>query len=102
MTTKTEFIKFYAQQNNIENFHEAEEKIDRFITAVKKALSQNEEVTFKRFGAFEVRKTTEREICDPKGSGKKIQAKPKKYIKFTVSRALGENLCSENLNKGQK
>lgn len=101
MTTKAEFVAFYSEKNNIKNFTAAEEKIDKFIEAMKKALLENDEIVFKKFGTFQVKKTNEREICDPKGSGKKIQAKSKKYIKFTVSRTLGECLCYKNLDKEQ-
>ena len=47
------------------------------------------------FGSFEVKETKEREIVDPKNSNNIIHAKPKKYIKFKVSKSLEDNLCLE-------
>lgn len=94
MTTKKEIIKFYAERNGIENIC-AEEKIDKFISILKKALSENEKITFKKFGIFEVKETKERDICDPRRINKKNHAKPRKYIKFTVSRLLKDELHLE-------
>ncbi|XTA51771.1 HU family DNA-binding protein [Fusobacterium sp. SB021] len=39
---------------------------------MKKALSENEKITFKKFGIFEVKETKERDICDPRRINKKI------------------------------
>lgn len=95
MTTKQELVSFYAERNKIENSKKAEEKIDRFIGVLKTALSKNENVIFRKFGSFEVRKTTERYIVDPKDSNNIIHAKPRKYVKFKISRTLEEDLCLE-------
>ena len=93
MTTKSKFIKFYAERNNLENLHLAEEKMDKFIGALKKALSQEERLVFKGFGIFEVRKTTERDICDARGNKNIIHAVPRKYVKFIVSKTIQDTLC---------
>lgn len=93
MTTKMKLIIFYAERNKIKDFKTAEEKLDRFIESLIKALSENEKVMFRRFGSFEVRKTTEREITDPRGRQEKIHAKPRKYVKFTVSKVIENSLC---------
>ena len=94
MTTKKEIIKFYAERNGIENIY-AEEKIDKFMSVLKKALSENEKITFKKFGIFEVKETKERDIWDPRRTSKKNHAKPRKYIKFSVSRLLEKELHLE-------
>ena len=91
MTTKKEIIKFYAERNGIENIC-AEEKIDKFISVLKKALSENEKITFKKFGIFEGRETKVRKIFDPRNQTDIIHSKPRKYIKFTVSRLLKDEL----------
>lgn len=93
MTTKKELIEFYAECNKITDLAEAEEKIDKFLEVFKIALSQNKNIIFRRFGNFEVRKTTERYIVDPKNSGNIIHAKPRKYVKFKVSKCLESDLC---------
>lgn len=98
MTTKKEIIKFYAERNGIEDIC-AEEKIDKFISVLKKALSEDERITFKKFGIFEVKETKERDICDPRRINKKNHAKPRKYIKFTVSRLLKDELYLEGEEK---
>lgn len=98
MTTKQELIEFYSEYNNID-LKTAEKKIDYFINAMKKALSENETVIFRKFGSFEVKKTTKRNIADPRNSGNIIHAEPRKYVKFKVSRTFEEELCLEKICK---
>lgn len=93
MTTKSELIIFYAEHNNIKDLNEAEKKLDQIIESLKSALSKNKTVIFRNFGSFEVRQTNERDIMNPKIKGNVIHAKPKKYVKFKVSRSLEKNLC---------
>lgn len=95
MTTKQDLVMFYSEFNKIKDFDEAEIKIDRFINTLEKALLIDKKVIFKMFGSFELKETKERKIVNPKDSTKIIHAKPKKYIKFKVSRALEDNLCLE-------
>ena len=99
MTTKFDLITFYSEFNKIKDFEESEEKIDRFLEALEKALKIDNKVMFKMFGSFELKETKEREIVDPKDSSNIIHAKPKKYIKFKVSKSLEDNLCLENKEK---
>ena len=94
MRTKKEIIQFYAEYNSID-YKLAEKKIDRFIEAMKKALSEDEIVIFRKFGSFEVRKTTERDIVDPRNGENIIHAEPRKYVKFKVSRTFEDELCME-------
>ena len=93
MTTKYDLVSFYSEFNNIKDFEEAEKKIDRFLETLEKALIIDKRVMFKMFGSFEIKETKEREIVDPKDSRNIIHAKPRKYIKFKVSRSIEENLC---------
>lgn len=99
MTTRQKLVAFYAERNQIKNPKVAEEKINRFINALKTALSENENIIFRKFGSFEVRKTTERYIVDPKNRNNLIHAKPRKYVKFKVSRNWEDELC---LNEKEK
>ena len=95
MTTKQDLIMFYSEFNKIKDLDLAEEKIDRSIYTLKTALKENERIVFRRFGSFEVRETTERLIVDPKDSSNIIHAKPRKYIKFKISKNLQDSLCLE-------
>lgn len=95
MTTKQDLVMFYSEFNKIKDLDLAEEKIDRFIYALKIALKENEKIVFRGFGSFEVRETTERLIVDPKDSSNIIHAKPRKYIKFKISKNLQDSLCLE-------
>ena len=95
MTTKQDLVMFYSELNKIKDLDLAEEKIDRFIYTLKTALKENERIVFSNFGSFEVRETTERLIVDPKDSSNIIHAKPRKYIKFKISKNLQDSLCLE-------
>lgn len=95
MTTKQDLVMFYSEFNKMKDLDLAEEKIDRFIHALKTALKKNERIVFRGFGSFEVRETTERLIVDPKDSSNIIHAKPRKYIKFKISKNLQDSLCLE-------
>ena len=95
MTTKQDLVMFYSEFNKIKDFDLAEEKLDRFINTLKAALKENERIVFRGFGIFEVKETTERMIVDPKDSANIIHAKPRKYIKFKISKNLQNSLCLE-------
>lgn len=95
MTTKQDLVMFYSEYNKVKDLDLAEEKIDGFINALKAALKENDKIAFRGFGSFEVRETTERMIVDPKDSSNIIHAKPRKYIKFKVSKNLQDSLCLE-------
>ena len=95
MTTKQELVMFYSEFNKIKDFDLAEEKLDRFINTLKAALKENERIVFRGFGIFEMKETTERMIVDPKDSANIIHAKPRKYIKFKISKNLQDSLCLE-------
>ncbi len=95
MTTKQDLVMFYSELNKIKDLDLAEQKIDRFINTLKAALKENERIVFRGFGSFEVRETTERLIVDPKDSSNVIHAKPRKYIKFKISKNLQDSLCLE-------
>ena len=95
MTTKQDLVMFYSELNKIKDLDLAEQKIDRFVNTLKAALKENERIVFRGFGVFEVKETTERMIVDPKDSANIIHAKPRKYIKFKISKNLQDSLCLE-------
>ena len=92
MTTKQDLIIFYSELNKIKDFDEAERKIDRFINTLSEALKFNDKIAFMNFGTFEVKETKERDIVDPRGNNNIIHAKPRKYVKFKVSKNLEEKI----------
>ncbi len=61
MTTKFDLVTFYSEFNKIKDFEESEEKIDRFLETLEKALKTDKRVVFKMFGSFELKETKERE-----------------------------------------
>ena len=93
MTTKQDLIIFYSELNGIKDLEEVERRIDKFINTLEAAFMTNEKIIFRNFGTFEIKETKARKIIDPKDSTNIINAKPRKYIKFKVSRLLEENLC---------
>lgn len=95
MTTKQDLIIFYSELNKIKDLSEAEKRIDKFIETLKSALKTNEKIIFQNFGVFETKETSERLIVDPKDSSNIIHAKPRKYIKFRISKNLQDSLCLE-------
>ena len=92
---KKEFVEFYAECNKIDDFSQASEEVDKFIEMMKEALTLYPNIVFRGFGTFEVRETKERMIVDPKDSANIIHAKPRKYIKFKISKNLQDSLCLE-------
>lgn len=90
---KGDFIELYSKKYKLKN-KEAEKEVERFLGALKTALFENQVITFRKFGSFEVRQTKERMIVDPKNQKEKIliHAKPRKYVKFKVSKKLEDKL----------
>lgn len=95
MKTKMDLAVFYSEFNNLKDFNEAEQKIDRFLNTLTKALLKDKKVVFKFFGSFELKETKPREIVDPKDSSNIIYANSKRYIKFKMSKMLEDNLYNE-------
>ena len=89
---KKEFVEFYANYNKIVDISQASEEVEKFIEMMKEAFTLYYKVVFRSFGTFEVRKTTERMVVDPRGNGEIIHAKPRKYVKFKQSINLEEEL----------
>ena len=92
MTTKMDIVAFYSELHNIKDFTKAESKIDRFINTLETAFMTNEKIIFRNFGTFEIKETKTRRVLDPRGSGEFIQAKPRKFVKFKMSKNLEDKL----------
>ena len=88
---KKEFKKFYSELNKMEN-EKASQEVEEFLETMKQALSIYPKIVFRNFGTFEVRETKAREVFDPRGSGKVIQTKPRKFVKLKISKNLEEKL----------
>ncbi len=96
---KGDFIKLYSEKNKIKE-KIAEKEVERFLKTLETALFENQVINFRKFGSFEVRQTKERMVVDPKNQKEKIfiHAKPRKYVKFKVSKKLEDRLCfKENI-----
>lgn len=68
---KSEFVKLYAEKYGVDKKN-AEEQVEKFLDVMKIALSENSEIIFRKFGSFEVKKTKERMVVDPKNQSKKF------------------------------
>lgn len=88
---KKEFKKFYAEFNKLEN-EKASEEVELFLETMKKAFSLYPKIVFRNFGTFETKETKERKIVDPRGSGKIIHTKSRKYVKLKISKSLEDKL----------
>lgn len=88
---KKEFKKFYAEENNLDE-ETASKEVEEFIETMKEAFSKYPKVVFRNFGTFELKETKARKILDPKGTGKIIESKPRKFVKFKTSKKLEEKL----------
>ena len=96
---KGDFIKLYSEKYKIKE-KTAEKEVERFLETLQTALFENQVINFRKFGSFEVRQTKERMVVDPKNQKEKIfiHAKPRKYVKFKVSKKLEDRLCfKENI-----
>lgn len=88
---KKEFKKFYAEFNKLEN-EKASEEVELFLETMKKAFSLYPKIVFRNFGTFETKETKERKVIDPRGSGKIIYTKSRKYVKLKISKSLEDKL----------
>ena len=93
---KKEFVNLYSKVNEIKDIKEAIKNVDEFLDTMKEAFKTYPKVVFWKFGIFEVRETAERKIIDPRGNNNIIKSKPRKYIKFRVSKNLEKILYDNN------
>ncbi len=91
---KKEFVKLYATHNMITDLKKARDEVENFLDTLKLALADNKQVIFRNFGSFEVRTTKARNVVDPKNSNEIIKAKPRKYVKFKVSKKIENDLAN--------
>ncbi|MCI6152363.1 MAG: HU family DNA-binding protein [Fusobacterium perfoetens] len=89
---KKEFVELYCTRHNIEE-KQGQKDIENFLDTLKYALTIDKNLIFRNFGSFEVRKTKERVVVDPKNISKKIDVKSRKYVKFKISRTFEDKLA---------
>ena len=88
---KKEFKKLYGELNKTEK-ERASEEVEIFLETMKQAFSKYPKIVFRNFGTFEVKETKARKITDPRGNDEPIISKPRKYVKFKVSKNLEERM----------
>lgn len=88
---KKEFVKLYAEMNEIDE-KEALTEVEEFLETMKDAFKKYPKVVFRNFGVFEVRETKERIVCHSWKNNEIIHVKPRKYIKFRVSKNIEDML----------
>ena len=91
---KKEFKKLYEDLNKTEK-ERASEEVEIFLETMKQAFSKYPKIVFRNFGTFEVKETKSREVFDPRGSGKIIITKPRKFVKLKISKNLKEKLSEK-------
>lgn len=80
---KKDFVKLYAKKEGIYD-NEAQRRIESMLELLKEQFQKDEEIIFRGFGNFKVKQTTRTSGVNPR-TGKPIEVKPKKYVKFKVS-----------------
>lgn len=88
---KKDFIQLYSEINGVTDIKEVSQDVDEFLDTMREALKKHPKVVFWNFGIFEVRETAKRKIVDPRGNNNIINSKPRKYVKFRVSKNI-ENM----------
>ncbi len=83
---KTDLIKEISKQTSLSQKDSAG-AVEAFIKATVKSLKKSEPLTLIGFGTFKVVKTAARKGRNPR-TGKEIQIKAAKRIKFTAGKAL--------------
>ena len=91
---KKDFVNLYAKKYKVTP-EKSLEVIDNVLDLLKDVFSQEELLKINNFGVFEIRETKERKVVDPKDGTNIIHAKPRKYIKFKISKNLQDSLCLE-------
>ena len=88
---KKEFKNLYSELNKTEK-EKSSEEVEIFLETMKQAFSKYPKIVFRNFGTFEIKETKTRRVLDPRGSGEFIQAKPRKFVKFKMSKNLEDKL----------
>jgi DNA-binding protein HU-beta len=87
---KTDLIKAIANETGFPQ-KDASSFLETFLKVVTKALKKGDVLSLIGFGSFKVVKTPARKGRNPQ-TGKEIQIKPSKRVKFTVGKNLKESV----------
>ena len=87
---KTDLIKEIANQTGLSQ-KDASASVEAFLKATSKALKKGDAVTLIGFGTFKVVKTAARKGRNPQ-TGKEIQIKASKRVKFSAGKALKDSV----------
>jgi len=87
---KTDLIKEIANLTGLSQ-KDAAASLEAFLKTVTKFLKKGEVVTLIGFGTFKVVKTAARKGRNPQ-TGKEIQIKPSKRVKFSAGKALKDSV----------
>lgn len=87
---KTDLIKEIANQTGLSQ-KDAAAALEAFLKATSKALKKGDAVTLIGFGTFKVVKTAARKGRNPQ-TGKEIQIKASKRVKFSAGKALKDSV----------
>jgi DNA-binding protein HU-beta len=87
---KTDLIKEIANQAELSQ-KDAGNALEAFIKVVSKALKKGDDVALIGFGTFKVIKTAARKGRNPR-TGKEINIKASKRVKFTVGKTLKDSV----------
>ncbi len=87
---KTDLIKEIANQTGLSQ-KDSSAAVEAFLKATSKALKKGDVVTLIGFGTFKVVKTAARKGRNPQ-TGKEIQIKASKRVKFAAGKALKDSV----------
>lgn len=91
---RKDFVKLYEEIHEI-NEDEAVKDVEAFLNMMEEGFKKYSKITIRNLGVFQVRETKEKKICDPRGNNEVIISKPRKYIKFKVSKNLEKFLYDD-------
>lgn len=87
---KTDLVKSIATQTGLSQKDSAA-AVEAILVAITKALKKGDSVTLIGFGTFKVVKTAARKGRNPQ-TGKEIQIKASKRVKFSAGKALKDSV----------
>lgn len=89
-----EFLKMYKKEKKLKNLGEAKKKIDFFWSVFIEALRQNENITFKNWGKFEIKDVKSRRVKVP-GKKELLQTISKRKLTFRCGNGLRDIINKE-------
>lgn len=94
---KSEFVKFYAKENDL-SLAESQRQIENFLNTTTKVFLKGEDICFRKYGTFKVVTQKEIHYTTPVASGVSPE---KKKVRFYVSDTLVKQMNSKK-SKGKK